>query len=111
MANRKRPHPIKVYLSNNELETLKTLLKGFNGSRSDFIRKSILNANTTNLNALEDMYNELLRQHKAIGNNINQLTRSVNQGRCKIENNELQAIRKELDELWQLLKSLKVGEV
>lgn len=111
MAERVRPKQIKVYLSLAELETLNLLLNQFNGSQSDFIRTSILNANTTDLNAFREGLIELIKQHKAIGNNINQLTRAVNQGKCQIDTLELQAIREELSKIWQLLKSLKLGEV
>lgn len=108
---RSRPVQVKVYLSYPELDTLNLLLKDFNGTKAEFIRSSILNANTTNLDAFRGGLTELIRQHKAIGNNINQLTRAVNQGKCQIDLLELQAIREELNNIWRLLKSLKAGEI
>jgi len=111
MEKRNRQHQIKVYLNDTELETLKTLLNGYKGSRSEFIRISILNANTTQFNAFNDGVSGLIKEYKAIGNNFNQLTRTVNQGKCKVDKEELQTIGKELTNLWLLLKSLKVGEL
>lgn len=46
---------------------------------------------------------EIIKQIKAIGNNLNQLTRKVNQGKAQVA--ELSETRKELNNLWQLLNS------
>lgn len=45
---------------------------------------------------------EIAKQLRAIGNNVNQLTKQVNTGKA-IPNEELQGIQKELQELWQRL--------
>src|SRR5699024_6260943 len=43
---------------------------------------------------------EMARQLRAIGNNVNQLSRRANEGQA-IPNEELQSIQKELQALWQ----------
>src|SRR5699024_11809874 len=44
---------------------------------------------------------EIAKQLRAIGNNANQLTRRANASTGAIDSEELQAIKKELHEIWQ----------
>lgn len=76
------------------------------------IDKSKLNQNEYLLKcALEkdihviDGLHELTIELKRIGNNLNQLTRSVNEGQANCSK-ELGAIKEELSETWQLLRLL-----
>src|SRR5699024_12764981 len=44
---------------------------------------------------------EIAKQLRAIGNNVNQLTKRANASNGKIDSEELQAIKKELHKIWQ----------
>ncbi|WP_245339217.1 plasmid mobilization relaxosome protein MobC [Staphylococcus sp. GDY8P120P] len=44
---------------------------------------------------------EIAKQLRAIGNNVNQLTRRANASAGAIDSEELQAIKKELHAIWQ----------
>jgi len=44
---------------------------------------------------------EIAKQLRAIGNNVNQLTRRANATNDDVNSEELQAIKKELHEIWQ----------
>src|SRR5699024_2134007 len=44
---------------------------------------------------------EIAKQLRAIGNNINQLTKRANASNEKIDSEELQAIKKKLHKIWQ----------
>lgn len=72
-------------------------------TKSEFMRKSILEKDIIVI----DEVKELVLQMKAIGINLNQLTRKVNSG--EVENiKELQEIKIELDKVWiEVLKALK----
>lgn len=109
MPNRSREHQIKLYLNDDEFTALKTLLETYGGSMSDFIRTSVLNANVVQLQTFNNGIVEHIKQYKQLGNNLNQLTRAVHKGKCQVDQEELQTIRKELTQLWQLLKQLKAG--
>src|SRR5699024_12703741 len=44
---------------------------------------------------------EIAKQLRAIGNNVNQLTKRANASNGKIDSEELQVIKKELHKIWQ----------
>lgn len=56
-----------------------------------------------------DGMSALLRELKAIGNNLNQVARATN-SRQQVPDILLKDIEKGMSELWLLLKSLKVGK-
>ena len=68
---------------------------------SDLIRECIFKKEIVIIEGAEEIADELRR----IGNNINQLTRAANAGLITVI--DLQNVRKELAELWQLLNSLQ----
>src|SRR5699024_5074 len=51
---------------------------------------------------------EIAKQLRAIGNNVNQLTRRANASNGKIDSEELQAIKKELHEIWQQFNKVRL---
>ncbi len=97
---RKRNNQIKIYLTDSVLNSLKLNVKRSKLKQSDFIRKSILNKNITVIEGITDY----LIEFKKIGNNINQITKAVHQGKANCQN-ELMEVKKELEKLWQLLRS------
>ena len=82
----------------------------FGKSKSEFIRQSVLNSEPIDMKSFNDNFEKLIIQYKAVGNNINQLTRAVNQGRVKVEPQEFEKLRIEVNNLWVSLKSLKEGK-
>jgi hypothetical protein len=70
-------------------------------SQQEYLLKCALNKEINVIDGLHEMTLEL----KRIGNNLNQLTRSVHEGKANCSN-EVQDIQKELSETWQLLRSL-----
>lgn len=75
--NRTRTKQIVLRFTDNEYEKVITQMKlTKKKSRSDFLLDCIDNKPTLDMNTLREILVELKRQ----GNNLNQITRSVNQG-------------------------------
>lgn len=110
MNERKRKNQIKFYLSDEELNILNAKVKKINITRSKFLRECI-KTNEIDLDQFNKNISDLIRQYKALGNNINQITRLAHQGIFKIEAMELKEFTKELDKLWQSLRQLKGEKV
>ena len=70
-------------------------------SISEYLRRCALDKKIVAVNGLDDVAREL----RAIGNNLNQITRAVNSGYIQAVN--LQETEEVLGQLWQLLNSLQ----
>ena len=70
-------------------------------SISEYLRRCALDKNIVAVNGLDDVAREL----RAIGNNLNQITRAVNAGYIHAVN--LQETEEVLGQLWQSLNSLQ----
>ena len=68
---------------------------------SEFLRRAALDKPVMNVSGLD----EIARELRAIGNNINQITRAVNTG--YIQAVDLQETEEVLGQLWQSLNSLQ----
>ena len=99
---RKRKYSIGIWLSKNELSLLKNKISKTNLSQSDFIRKSILNKNITVIPGIRDLVIEI----KRIGNNLNQLTRSVNRGTLTVLGDDFKVIKEDLKKVWDRLAAV-----
>src|SRR5699024_11005184 len=53
---------------------------------------------------------EIAKQLRAIGNNVNQLTRLANASNGKIDSEELQAIKKDLHNIWQQFNEERLAQ-
>src|SRR5699024_12693261 len=53
---------------------------------------------------------EIAKQLRAIGNNVNQLTKRENASNGKIDSEELQAIKKELHKIWQQFNKERLAQ-
>ncbi|MCL6087530.1 MAG: MobC family plasmid mobilization relaxosome protein [Actinobacteria bacterium] len=73
---RKRNNSLGIWLTQEELESLKTRISKTNINQSTYIRKCILEKDMTIIPGIRDLIIEI----KRIGNNLNQITRSVNEG-------------------------------
>lgn len=111
VVNRKRSNQIKIYLSDEEVKLLERKSIIFGKNKSEFLRHSIIITDPVELKTFNENFEKLILQYKAIGNNINQLSRAVNQGRVKIESIEFEKLRIEVNNLWVSLKLLKEGKV
>ena len=70
-------------------------------SISEYLRRCALDKQIVTINGLDDVAREL----RAIGNNLNQITRAVNSGYIQAVN--LQETEDVLGQLWQSLNSLQ----
>lgn len=111
VGNRKRSNQIKIYLNDEEVKLLERKSIIFGKNKSEFLRHSIIRTDPVELKNFNENFEKLILQYKAIGNNINQLARAVNQGRVKIESIEFEKLRIEVNNLWVSLKLLKEGKV
>ena len=80
MENRYRTNLKKVFLTDQELATLDDRI-GQSGCKnfSAYARKVLLNPNMTFLTIDTSNYDDLVFELKRIGNNLNQIARTVNQ--------------------------------
>jgi len=101
---RKRNNSLGIWLTAEELEDLKTKISNTNLNRSAYIRKCILEKNITVVPGIRDLIIEI----KRIGNNLNQITRSVNEGSLTILGDNLKNIKDDLGLVWEnLAETLK----
>ena len=104
--NRSRPKQIVIRMSEKEFEKVKNQIEKSGMKQQDYLIKCITKKKITNTDGLKKIIPEI----KRIGVNINQIAKRINQG-DKIIFNEIEIIRKELSEVWQLLKQLAQGRV
>lgn len=90
-------------VSEEEYKSFEKNINKSNLTKSEFMRKCILDKEIIVIDDIKD----LVFQMKAIGTNLNQLTRAVNSG--EVQNiKELQEMKIELDKVWiEVLKALK----
>ena len=101
---RKRNATITIRCTEDEREKIRERADSHSLSLSDFILRSALGKKIVVVNGLD----EVIRQMKAIGNNINQLARAVNEGRINAVNFE--TVHRDLYALYGQIGRL-VGEV
>ena len=88
---------IHIRLSKKDKEKIIALAKKSKLNISDYPVKSSINANTI----VEANKSEGISELRRIGNNINQITRNVNQG--LVREIDLKKVKQELNKIWQLL--------
>lgn len=88
-------------VNEKEKEQISKKVKRSKLNQSEYLLKCALDKEIIVIDGLHEMTIEL----KRIGNNLNQITRAVNEGQANCSE-ELGAIKKELGETWQLLRSL-----
>ena len=101
---RKRNVTITVRCTVDERDKIKSRAESHSLSLSDFILRSALGKRIVVVNGLD----EIVRQMKAIGNNINQLARAVNEGRVKAV--DFDAVHRDLYALYGQIGKL-IGEM
>jgi hypothetical protein len=96
---RKRKKPVTFWLSDNELLSLKNKISKTRLTRSDYLRKCSLNKNITVIPGIRELVIEI----KRIGNNLNQITRSVNRGTLTVLGDDFKVIKEDLKTVWDRL--------
>lgn len=99
--NRTKPKQIKFWVTEKEHEKIKNKISRSKLKQNDYLLKSALDKEILVIEGLPEMTLEL----KKIGNNLNQLTRAVHQGKTNCKD-ELSEINEEMKEVWQLLRQL-----
>ena len=90
---------LHIRLLKKDKEKIIALAKKSKLNISDYMVKSSINAKII----VESDKSQYITELRRIGNNINQITRNVNQGLVKEVN--LKEVKEELNNLWQLLSS------
>ncbi len=99
MEHRYRTNLKKVFLSDIELKQLnRNIDQSGCKSFSEYARRTLLDPGINFITIDTTGYQDLIFELKRIGNNINQIARSVNQSQL-ISNEELQDLKKGLGEL------------
>lgn len=99
MENRYRNNLKKVFLSDSELDQLKHCIDQSScQSFSEYARRTLLDPGMNFITIDTNGYQDLVFELKRIGNNINQIARSVNQSQL-ISSEELQELKKGIAEL------------
>ena len=96
---RTRKNPVMLWLSDQELTLLKNKISKTNLDRSKYLRKCSLDKKITVVPGIRDLIIEL----KRIGTNLNQLTRSVNEGTLTVLGDNLKDIKEDLKTVWARL--------
>ncbi|MDU1540827.1 MAG: MobC family plasmid mobilization relaxosome protein [Paeniclostridium sordellii] len=96
-----RDKQLKLRVTEKELKIIKNKIKKSKLNQNDFLLKSALEKEIVVIEGLPEMTLEL----KKIGNNLNQLTKLVHQGKVNCKD-ELSEINEEMKEVWQLLRQL-----
>ena len=99
MANRTRPKQMVIRLSEKEFAQIKEKVEQSGKNQQQYVIDALTKATVTNTDGIKELIPEL----KRVGNNLNQIARTLNEGGiCPTVyvNKSL----KELEELWQLLR-------
>lgn len=99
--NKSRPKQMIFRVNEKEKEQILKKVKRSKLNQNEYLLKCALDKEIYVIDGLHEMTIEL----KRIGNNLNQITRAVNEGQANCSE-ELGEIKKELGETWQLLRSL-----
>ena len=100
-ARRKENRQIKFRVSDDEFERLEQLAKPFQMSVPAFCKMKAEGAEMLLPKINSETANDIAKQLRGIGNNVNQLAKKANQGDL-VADSELELVRKELHDIWQL---------
>jgi len=97
--SRKRKFLVGFWLDDDEYLLLKNKISQSGLTCSGYLRKSSLEKNITVIPGIRDLIIEI----KRIGNNLNQITRSVNEGSLTILGDNIENIKDDLKSVWEKL--------
>lgn len=104
-TSRSRPKQVKFWASEKELDQIKKKIQKSNLTQSEYLLRSALDKNILVVEGLKEILIELSRE----GNNLNQISRTLNQ-REGFNEEQFSETKERLMELWSLIeKTLKEG--
>ena len=103
MERRTRAKEVRIRMTDDEFATYKERLELSKMTAQKYGLRCLLD--NEKINVIEDLP-ELMRQLKAIGNNLNQIARAANSG-DKEPPAAVAELQQGVGELWQLLKQLR----
>lgn len=104
--NRTRSKQIVIRMTEKELEAVKDKVKKSGMKQQEYLIKAITEKAIINTDGLKSLVPEI----KRIGVNLNQMAKASNQGN-QVNHEEIEKIREELNEVWQLLRQLAQKQV
>ena len=87
-------------VNEKEYKKIKSKIEKSKLNTSEYLLRTAMNKEIIVIDGLD----EIIKQLRRIGNNMNQLTKLCNQGRIK--NINLEDVKKEMKSIWQLLNLL-----
>ena len=103
IPKRERNKQLNIRLTGEEVELLQKNIKKSKLKQSEYIRKSILEKNIIVIDEIKGLMVEL----KRVGNNLNQITRMINNGEVK-DGKEITEVKNNLQIVWnQVIEALK----
>ena len=115
LGDKKREYAITLRFNGTELEKVKTILQSYNldfgkrGTVGPFLRKLILNGQTTKEKRIPDGISNLSFQINKIGNNINQLVKVANYKNMRSPNANLEReIEKASKLMLELIETINI---
>ena len=104
MINRRRKNQILFFVDDEELQKIETRMRSTGiWNRSAYLRKAALNSYIIHVD--HSFLKEHTRQIRMVGININQIAHHLN-ATGKIDRSDIEAIKKMLDEIWRLQRSI-----
>ena len=103
MANTKRQKQILIRATEEEHKQIKSFASALNLSVQEYLLQ-VLKFKTPKSKKMPNELKEIYKELKMQGNNLNQLTRKLNERGYIDYKNELPQLQKELTKTWQSLK-------
>lgn len=104
-TSRARPKQVKFWASEKELEQIKKKIEKSKLTQSEYLLRSAIDKKILVVEGLKEILIELSRE----GNNLNQISRALNQ-REEFNEEQFNETKERLMDLWRLIeKTLKEG--
>lgn len=100
-SSRARPKQVKFWSNEKELEQIKKNVAKSKLTQSEYLLKSALDKKIIVIDGLKEILIELSRE----GNNLNQISRSLNQGE-QFNQEQFTETKEKLMELWSLIENI-----
>ena len=102
---RTRPKQIVIRMNDQEYEVVKRKVEESGKKQQEYLIQALTERQIVNTEGVRELIPEL----KRIGNNLNQIARSCNEGN-QATHEEVHQIGEELNEVWRLLRQLIRGQ-
>lgn len=96
--NRKREKQIKFYVNEKEYDQIKKKVEKSKLKQQEYLIKSALNKKIIVIDGLKEILLELSRE----GNNLNQISKKINEG----EQKDIKEMKNKLNNLWGLIEKI-----